>query len=183
MGWDIPELQQLLAERRAMTNLLRRAEAQSLVEFALILPLLLILLMGVIDVGRLVFAYNNVSNAAREAGRTAIVNQTPATIREKAAQQSPVLGLPVTDPGGCPSDGGPTSANAGTCFAFLNPAGTAPCGTPAVGCTAVVSVKWRYQTLIPLVGDLVGPVAVSATTRQAVESICANNVPKPCPTR
>jgi len=161
----------------------RRTRGQALVEFALILPLLLILLMAVIDVGRLVFAYNSVSNAAREAGRTAIVNQTAVTIREKAAQQAAMLGLPTTDPGGCPADGGPTTANSGTCFAFLNGAGTAPCATPAVGCTAVVSVKWRYQTLIPLVGDLVGPVAVSATTRQAVESICASNVPKPCPTR
>ena len=156
---------------------------QSLVEFALILPLLLILLMAVFDVGRLVFAYNNVSNAAREAGRTAIVNQTPATIREKAAQQATMLGLPTTDPGGCPSDGGPTSANDGTCLAFLNGAGSGSCSTPAVGCMAVVSVKWQYKTLIPLVGDLLGPVAVSATTRQVVESLCANDVPKLCPSR
>lgn len=160
-----------------------RSRGQSLVEFALILPLLLILLVGVIDAGRLVFAYNNASNAAREAGRTAIVNQTPATIREKAAQQASMLGLPTTDPGGCPADGGPTTAPTGTCFAFLNGAGTSPCATPAVGCTAVVSVKWRYQTLLPLVGDWVGPVSVSATTRQAVESICANNIPKTCPVR
>ena len=166
-----------------MTIVRRRTNGQSMVEFALIVPLLLILLIGVIDVGRLVFAYNNVSNAAREAGRTAIVNQTPATIRQKAAQQATMLGLPTTNPG-CPSDGGPpTTADYGTCFALLNAAGTAACGAPAVGCTAVVSVKWRWHTLLPLVGDWVGPVAVSATTRQAVESVCANDVPKPCPAR
>jgi Flp pilus assembly protein TadG len=164
-------------------RLRRPPKGQSLVEFALILPLLIILLVGVIDVGRLVFAYNNANNAAREAGRTAIVNQTPATIREKAAQQASMLGLPTTDPGGCPSDGGYTTADKGTCFVFLNGDGTGPCSTPAIGCTAVVSVKWRYQTLLPLVGDWVGPVAVLATTSQAVESVCANDVPKTCPVR
>jgi len=157
---------------------------QALVEFALILPVLILILLAIFDVGRLVYAYNAVSNAAREGGRTAIVNQTPATVRERAAQQATALGLPSTDPGGCPANGDPTAAAAsGICFVLLNDAGTAPCNPPAVGCTAVVSVKWKYQTLVPLVGNIVGPISVTSTTRQAIESLCANDVPKPCPVR
>lgn len=47
---------------------LRRGErdgGQALVELALVLPLLLLMLVGVIDVGRLVYTTANVTNAAR----------------------------------------------------------------------------------------------------------------------
>ena len=47
---------------------------QTLVEFAIILPVLLMLMMGVFDLGRVVYANDMVSNAAREAARFAIVH-------------------------------------------------------------------------------------------------------------
>ena len=46
-----------------------------MVEFALVVPLFVLLLVGLFDVGRAVYAYNTVNNAAREAGRLAIVDQ------------------------------------------------------------------------------------------------------------
>jgi Flp pilus assembly protein TadG len=52
----------------------RGSQAQALVEFALILPLLLLVLIGIIDFGRALFVYSEVSNAAREAVRYAAVN-------------------------------------------------------------------------------------------------------------
>ena len=76
-----------------------RRRGQALVEFALVLPVLLVILLGTFDAGRLIFAYNSVSNAAREGGRTAIVNQTPVEVRAKAAEQATALGIPSTDPG------------------------------------------------------------------------------------
>lgn len=42
---------------------------QGLVEFAISLPILLFLVMGIIESGRLLFIYNAVSNASREAAR------------------------------------------------------------------------------------------------------------------
>ena len=39
---------------------------QSAVEFALVLPILLLLLMGMFDFGRAFYYYNAVANAARE---------------------------------------------------------------------------------------------------------------------
>jgi len=45
---------------------------QDLVEYALILPLLLTLLFGIVEFGWAVFAYNTVSNAAREVARCCI---------------------------------------------------------------------------------------------------------------
>jgi len=46
---------------------------QGFVEFALILPVLLLLMWGVIEFGRLLFIYTEVSNAAREAVRFGVV--------------------------------------------------------------------------------------------------------------
>lgn len=45
--------------------------AQSMVEFAIVLPLLLALLIGILEVGRMVFIYAVVTNASREAVRFA----------------------------------------------------------------------------------------------------------------
>lgn len=47
----------------------RTAKGQSLVEFALILPVLLLIILGVVEFGRIFFLYTEASNAAREAAR------------------------------------------------------------------------------------------------------------------
>jgi len=47
----------------------RRERGQELVEFALILPLLLLLIVGIFEFGYIVFAYNTLSNAVREGAR------------------------------------------------------------------------------------------------------------------
>ena len=154
----------------------RRHHGQSLVEFALVLPVLLLMIFGVVDGARLVYAYNAVANAAREAGRTAIINQTPATIRAKASQQATMLDLPTGDPGGCPAAGGASSsAAAGTCVAFRTADLSAACTTPKVGCNAVVSVEWQWRAMTPLIGNVLGPISVTSTTTQAIESACVGN--------
>ena len=61
-------------------------------EFAIVLPILLIILIAVFDVGRLVFAYNDITNAARNGARVAIVDQTANKARD-AAKSSAGLGL------------------------------------------------------------------------------------------
>ena len=53
----------------------RHLKAQTLLEFALIFPLLMFLLVGFFDLGRAVFYYSSLSNAVREAARTGIVKQ------------------------------------------------------------------------------------------------------------
>jgi len=47
----------------------KRENAQGMVEFALILPVLLLIVLGLIETGRLIFIYSSVTNAAREAAR------------------------------------------------------------------------------------------------------------------
>ena len=51
-----------------------REDGQALLEFALILPIFVVALLGMIDVGRAIWANNAVANAAREAARYAAVH-------------------------------------------------------------------------------------------------------------
>ena len=53
----------------------RHQKGQGLLEFALILPLLLILLLGVIEAGRVIWAFITVQTAAREATRYAVTGR------------------------------------------------------------------------------------------------------------
>jgi hypothetical protein len=53
---------------------LKGEAAQSLIEFALVIPVVLILFFGFLDLGRAVFYYSSLSNSVREATRYAIVH-------------------------------------------------------------------------------------------------------------
>src|SRR5512145_1431330 len=59
-------------KRLSPTSTRRRSRGQAMVEFALVLPVLLILLMVLIEVARLFSAWLIVENSAREAARYAV---------------------------------------------------------------------------------------------------------------
>ncbi len=70
----------------------KREFGQALVEFALVCPLLVLLLMGMFDLGRGVYAYNVVASAAREGARLGVVKPNdPDAIRAKALAVTPAL--------------------------------------------------------------------------------------------
>ena len=153
---------------------------QGLVEFALVLPLILLIIMGVFDFGRAIFAFNEVSNAAREGGRTGIVNQNVSDIRNRAAAQAIGLGVPTTVPASCPATGGAPSATsdpAGICVAVLMPDMATDCSTATdrIGCVVVVSVKSTFTALTPIIGNILGPLPLSSTTRQTIEATCSGS--------
>jgi Flp pilus assembly protein TadG len=52
----------------------RSARGQSLVELALTLPLLILILIGLLDLGRMLIAYVTIQNAAREGAHYGISN-------------------------------------------------------------------------------------------------------------
>lgn len=52
---------------------------QSLIEFAITIPLLLILLVGIFDLGRASFYYSAITNSAREGARYGIINPDGST--------------------------------------------------------------------------------------------------------
>lgn len=71
---------------------------QALAEMALVLPLFLLLLFGVIEMGRVGYAYITVSNAAREGGRVATIGGTDPEIEssiENAATSLDSMSLTI----------------------------------------------------------------------------------------
>jgi hypothetical protein len=80
----------------------RSQRSQALIEFALISPVLLLLLFGIIDIGRAVFYYDTLSHAAREGARSAVLASdtlpTNADVLSKVTSQ--LVGASVTAP--CP---------------------------------------------------------------------------------
>jgi hypothetical protein len=83
------------------------SRAQGMVEFALILPLLLLLLVGIIEFGYFMFIYSSVNSAAREAVRYgaaagnsasgAPYYQDCAGIRDTAKRTGPYAGMADAD--------------------------------------------------------------------------------------
>src|SRR5207245_8897192 len=79
----------------------RRTTGQALVEFSLVLPIFVLLILIVFDFGRGVYTFNGISEAAREIARTTIVSpglllgDSVASRRTVAAQKGLVLGLQV----------------------------------------------------------------------------------------
>lgn len=68
----------------------KREKGQSLLEFAILLPILLIILAGVLDLGRLYYAYVAVTDAAAEGAAYASIhpNASDAEIAERAVEAS-----------------------------------------------------------------------------------------------
>jgi Flp pilus assembly protein TadG len=80
----------------------RGQRSQALIEFALVSPVLLLLLFGIIDIGRAVFYYDTVSHAAREGARVAVRASNPLPTNTDVLNMvtSQIIGAPVSAP--CP---------------------------------------------------------------------------------
>jgi hypothetical protein len=170
---------------------LRSERSQALIEFALISPVLLLLLFGIVDIGRAVFYYDTLSHAAREGARTAVQasNRLPTNADVLATVTAQMNGSSVTQ--ACPQ--GPISAAtppAGVAWLYVtepappggveaNPPMNAPGGEyPAAatgGCSAVnpaannapLQVTLRYNLI------LITPVIAQATANHIVISASA----------
>ncbi len=74
----------------------RQSRGQSLVEFALLIPVLMFVLAGVLDLGRAYYSYVMITNAAREGASYGASNPTnigsdcttPGTIKFAACQEA-----------------------------------------------------------------------------------------------
>ena len=78
----------------------RSSSGQALVEFALIITVLLMIIFLIIEAGRILWAWNQVQNAAREGARYAITGQTikPDCATENLPKYSGDLCVPSDDP-------------------------------------------------------------------------------------
>ena len=108
----------------ALAGRRKRSRGQALVEFALILPVFMLVMLIAIDFGRLFFTYIQVNNAAREGAAYGAGNPTSTTgITSRAQQETNAQGQrgenPITvtavcaDPSGIALPGGCADAPGG----------------------------------------------------------------------
>jgi Flp pilus assembly protein TadG len=75
----------------------RQEPGQGLVEFALMLPILLLILVGVFDLGRAFHALITLNNAGREAARYGTLHRTDLVgMRAAAVQEAANSGIVIT---------------------------------------------------------------------------------------
>ena len=80
----------------------RTNRGQTLVEFALIIPLFLAFLFAIVDFGRVVWANDALASSAREAARFAIVHGGSATTACPVGPFDPLLITPPAASSSCP---------------------------------------------------------------------------------
>jgi Flp pilus assembly protein TadG len=151
----------------------RRPRGQGLVEFAFVAPVFLLILLAIFDLGRGVFAYTSVTNAAREGARLAIVNQDANLILQRIRGQSSVA--ESTN-----GDGTDITVAFQRADALGNPIAGSTCTDPdgyvSIGCLAVVTYQSKFDLVTPLVRQVVFPsgLKMTATTILPVEFTCPN---------
>lgn len=97
---------------RAARSAAHRERGASLVEFAIVLPLFLVLIGGMVDFGRAFYTEVMLTNAAREGARSAMYSGTAANTSARAiaaAGNDSTLTVTVTNP--CPASPGPTPSS------------------------------------------------------------------------
>lgn len=115
---------------------------QAAVELALVLPLVVVLLLSLVQLGLLVRDQILVVHAAREAAREAAVDPAPEAPRKAAVASSTLAEARLT-----------VSAS----------------GRGAPGSRVKVEVSYRAPTAVPLVGAAVGDLTLRASATMRVE--------------
>jgi Flp pilus assembly protein TadG len=156
---------------RARIQTRRKQRGQSMVEFALVLPILLLLTLIALDFGRVYLGWINLQNMTRIAANFAANNPTAwtgtgdATIQLQYKNQ--VLAdasasncvLPTDDVSGVTKVPPPT-------FTYANGH-----GTPGLGDTAQVGISCRFGVITPVISNILGgQVNVSSSSVFPVKS-------------
>ncbi|MBO8137542.1 MAG: pilus assembly protein [Desulfotomaculum sp.] len=71
-------------------NLRKNQKGQSMVEFALLLPLIIILLFGILEFGRVFHSYLVITSAAREGARIGAVGRPDSEIIARIREAAPL---------------------------------------------------------------------------------------------
>jgi len=154
---------------------MRGQDGQSLIEFALILPVIVLLVFGVLDLGRGVFAYNTLANAARQANRTAMVDQNVTRITAVAVAAAPSLGLGSANVSVCFKD---SETSERDCSSTTD---DCPEATRVIGCLAIVTTSLSYEPMTPVLGTFFGSIQLSSTSVQPIEYVCPYDIHLTCP--
>lgn len=154
----------------------RRERGQSLVETALVMPIVVLMLVGLFDLGRAVYAYNTVSNAAREGARVAAVNQIVSTGECDRSRPITDPANPTWSPHTCAAAAavglGVTTAD--VTITYANPPRQPALGCTTqrrVGCLVSVRVQHAWAPITPIISALVPTIDMSYTSQATIERV------------
>jgi TadE-like protein len=172
--------------------------SQSLVEFALVAPILILLLFGIIDFGRVIYTYITINQAVNEGARTAIRDspQLPTNGDVESAVKVHAVDVSLANP--CPN--GPITtavppSNQGWIYITEpNPPATAESLSPALenapggqvwgqasgGCSATnpahdhaplqVTIRFNFVPFTPLIKQLINTnIVITAAATYSTE--------------
>jgi hypothetical protein len=149
----------------------KKTRGQTMVEFALVLPILLVTMYGIMEFGRLLFIYVTTASASREAARYAAaigLNDIDipfyndcAGIREAAQRVGVLAGIQDSDVV-IQYDSGPGTTPYSNC--------PAPGSGPGLGDRIIVSVTGHFNPVVPIVPISIRDIQ-SVTARTMVRDV------------
>ncbi|MDD2421240.1 MAG: pilus assembly protein [Heliobacteriaceae bacterium] len=110
-----------------LRSLFPSQRGQALVELAIALPVLVLLVLGTIEFGRVFYAYQVVTNASREGARLAAIGEGDVTVFNRVKSAGSVLSPPLAD----------------------GHIGVAPAGTRQRGAAVTVTVSYPVAISVP----------------------------------
>lgn len=151
---------------------MRHERGAALIEAALVVPLLLLLLFGLVEFGRYVGMTSTVTNASREAtryasgtgpGSGADPRYADCDGMRAAAQEFGVIGQPNNGQITLEYDEGPGTP----VFLICSGSAVAPSSIES-GDRIIATVSVPYQPIAPLVGQFLGPSTITVQTIRTI---------------
>lgn len=131
----------------------QRTYAQGMVEFAIILPMLMMLVFGIFEGARLVYTYNTIHHAAQEAARVGVLHDTP--------NQGAVAARAV-------SAASPLAINADAVDVEVN-SGSTSFGDRVLGDRLKVTVSYTFVPVTSIVFGSTAGLSLTGETEMMVE--------------
>ncbi|NWG33112.1 MAG: Ig-like domain repeat protein [Chloroflexi bacterium] len=163
----------------------QKSRAQAIVEFAIVLPVLLLVVYGLIETGRFIFIVSSVNNATRQAARYGSTSGTDSAYNvpryqacagiRQAANNSDFLNAftdaDITITYDRPTSGNPNPTDYDTCD------GTADTGVSAItGDRINVTINYRYNAIVPSLVPFISRTMTASSSRTLLLTI---SVPPP----
>lgn len=133
----------------------KRTRGQSLVEFALTLPIFLLVVFGLIDLGRAVYVNNSLAEAARDGARYGSVQARAWNDSRRTDVETWILDRLDAVPA---------------------PTATVECETAnaGLGCTVedilTVTVTSDVEMITPIIGQILGPLSLEGRSQAIVQN-------------
>ena len=130
-----------------MLGKIKNNRGQSIVELAILLPVLVMIMLGILQLGLVFNAYTMISNGAREGARTAAVGGDDSAVLVSTGANT-------------------SNLNADKLAVTITPSA----GSRVSGDAVVVNISYDVDVIVPLIGGIIGnPIELNASSTMRVE--------------